>query len=116
MEQFKKEVDNILTAAGFEHIEDSYVTFIKQMQHGSTISINGQVIQQHPQEITTEIKISFTGDCDIKDVATEKVDHSAMYNFYVCTEGTEPQLNVSFNFYADDIDKFKAYCNKFFGI
>lgn len=114
MEDFIKNITEFLEPKGFKMIQEEDITrFVLDksvQQHGSTLIINGQQIQQPGNIVRINIEFALYSPCDIEDVNTGKIDRTIMCRYYLCVENTEPQVDLFMNYYPTDIELVKLHC------
>ena len=117
MEQLILKIKERLEKVGFAYNEQTstWSKIQRQQVNGGTISINGQVMQQHPTFITLEMNVSDLGECTVTDVKSGKDDISILLQFQVL-QNKELIQHLEINLYNNEYRMFDDLVTKIFKV
>lgn len=104
-------IKSIILPQGFQEVEDGFERVSIVRQPGSTISINGRVMQQPGKEIEIRQNIVFVGDGWIADEDEETNKREFTQVIFEAYQGEELTLQHEESFYWDDVEYFLELYN-----
>lgn len=103
-DDFFKEIEKIMYSHQFEKTDAGYICVQKQQQPGTTININGQVMQQPPTLLENKFIITLLGEGWIGDADEENKQYFEQVRYEVFQNNNRVSI-IEECFYYDEFDK-----------
>lgn len=111
-QEWLDKIKSTILPQGFQEVEDGFERVSIVRQPGSTISINGRVMQQPGKEIEIRQNIVFVGDGWIADEDEETNKREFTQVIFEAYQGEELTLQHEESFYWDDVEYFLELYNR----
>lgn len=110
-QEWLDKIKSTILPQGFQEVEDGFERVSIVRQPGSTISINGRIMQQPGKEIEIRQNIVFVGDGWIADEDEETNKREFTQVIFEAYQGEELTLQHEESFYWDDVEYFLELYN-----
>lgn len=110
-QEWLDKIKSTILPQGFQEVEDGFERVSIVRQPGSTISINGRIMQQPGKEIEIRQNIVFVGDGWIADEDDETNKREFTQVIFEAYQGEELTLQHEESFYWDDVEYFLELYN-----